>query len=116
MPGGLRPDPCPEGFTLENLPVVESRRQLSPPPGPGTELKKLLSSMGITESTGCQCRAVAALMNSLGPEGCLDQISNLVRHLTVQAEKHQWLRFAPFKSTGAELLVRQAIARARAIS
>ena len=105
------PDLCPEGFTPENLPVLPN-----PPPKkgkPGTELKRILSGFGITETKTCQCAAIATMMDAWGPDECEKHLDGLVAVLSEQATQRAWLKFAPFKALGAKLLLEQAIAAAR---
>lgn len=66
--------------------------QADPPPaeGPGTELKKLLASIGITASKDCSCKAMAAKMNRWGCDGCRENRAVIVRHLEKAAAKRGW--------------------------
>lgn len=51
-----RPETAVEGFNV--------------PHGPGTELKRILASLGITPSPTCSCNSKAAQMDIWGIEGC----------------------------------------------
>ena len=77
--------------------------------GPGTELKKLLSSVGITATPNCSCNARAADMDRNGVEWCESNIDTIVGWLREEAEK----RGLPFVDLAGRLLVRRAIKNAR---
>lgn len=52
------------------------------PQGPGTELKKILESLGVTPTANCACNQRAEEMNNLGVEGCRakrDEIAGWLR-------------------------------------
>jgi hypothetical protein len=86
-----------------------ARRQPDPAAGPGTELHKLLSWLGIHEIVGCGCRSRAKQMDRWGADKCLAHIDRIVDYMHEEAKK----RKLPFNSLAAGLLVRWAIARAR---
>ena len=71
--------------------------------GPGTELKKLLRVLGF--ATCGRCAERAAEMDAKGCDWCAENLSTILG----------WLREVklPFFETGARLLIRRAIARAR---
>jgi hypothetical protein len=77
--------------------------------GPGAELKKLLSMIGITAAPGCSCNAHAARMNLWGADECERRIDEIVGWLKEEAVK----RKLPFIETAARLLVKRAISNAR---
>ena len=77
--------------------------------GPGTELTRLLASVGIAPADGCRCYARAAEMDRLGVEWCADNLGTICGWLQEEAEK----RGLPFLELAARLLVRRAIANAR---
>jgi len=77
--------------------------------GPGTELKKLLVSVGITATPNCSCNARAADMDRNGVEWCESNIDTIVGWLREEAEK----RGLPFLDAVGRLLVRRAIKNAR---
>lgn len=80
-----------------------------PPSGPGTELKGLLKTIGITANPGCSCNAKAAQMDIWGPDECERRLEEIVDWLAQEAKK----RNLPFFRMGAQQLVRLAIRRAR---
>jgi hypothetical protein len=82
----------------------------APPPaepeqGPGTELKALLSKVGITSTPTCSCNARAAEMNRQGVQWCKDNEELILGWLKEEAEK----RNLPFVKLGAKMLLRRAI-------
>lgn len=96
------------GKGLIQIRVVE---QVPPPPnaGPGTELKKLLSRIGITPKAGCKCLARAVEMDIRGGEWCEANVNTITGWLREEATK----RGLPFVDAAGRLLVRRAIANAR---
>ena len=75
-------DPCPS-------------QALSTPPtqnqeGPGTELKKILESLGITGSVGCDCNAKMNQMNAWGVKGCIEHRGEIIEWLRQQRDKRGW--------------------------
>lgn len=54
--------------------------------GPGYELKKLLAEMD-GNLKGCNCAAIAAKMNQLGPAGCREKIEELLPEIVKSAKK-----------------------------
>lgn len=80
-----------------------------PTSGPGTELKKLLATIGITSTPNCSCNARAAEMDRLGCDWCEANIDTIVGWLREEAEK----RGLPFLDAAGRLLVRRAIHNAR---
>jgi hypothetical protein len=79
--------------------------------GPGTELKNLLSRIGITATPNCSCNAKARIMDAKGIEWCDSNIDTIVGWLRAEAEK----RKLPFVDLAGRLLVKRAIANARRI-
>ena len=77
--------------------------------GPGTELKKLLSTVGITATPNCSCNARAADMDARGCDWCEENIDTVVGWLREEATK----RGLPFLDAAGRLLVRRAISNAR---
>jgi hypothetical protein len=96
------------GSGLLQLRVVE---HAPPPPnkGPGTELKKLLSRIGITPKAGCKCLARAIEMDVRGCDWCEASIDTIVGWLREEAEN----RRLPFIDAAGRMLVRLAIRNAR---
>jgi len=77
--------------------------------GPGTELKKLLSKIGITATPTCSCNARAAEMDRQGIEWCKANVDNIVGWLREEATK----RGLPFVDMAGRMLVKRAIKNAR---
>lgn len=61
------------------------------PGGPGTELKALLSEMGLAELPGCQCAARAARMDGWGVDGCRQRRDEIVGWLREGYAAAGWL-------------------------
>ena len=115
-PAGCCPDAthvcCPDGFNcapcLEDCPRSEGAPPLF---GPGTELKRLLSWLGITPTKKCKCNARAAEMDrqeAADPGWCERNIDTIVGWLREEAEA----RGLPFVDAVGRVVVRRAIARA----
>lgn len=77
--------------------------------GPGTELKKLLSKIGITSTPTCSCNARAKKMDEWGPDECEKRIDEIVGWLKEEADK----RGLPFIEMAGRILVRRAISNSR---
>ena len=80
-----------------------------PEEGPGAELKKLLSLIGLSASPDCSCNQRAAQMNLWGPDACEQRIDEIVGWLREEAKN----RGLPFIDAAGRMLVRRAIANAR---
>ena len=76
----------------------------------GTELKKLLSKIGIAEKPNCSCNKHAKAMDAAGPDWCEQNITTIVGWLRDEAGR----RKLPFVDTAGKALVKLAISRARA--
>jgi hypothetical protein len=82
------------------------------PFGPGSELKKLLSKIGIEANTGCKCSDRARhidYMESIEPGWTERNIENIIDWMQEEAKK----RKLPFVRAGAKVLVKLAIRRAK---
>jgi hypothetical protein len=53
--------------------------------GPGTELKRLLSKVGISSKSGCNCDQRALVMDDEGPEWCEKNIETIISWLKEEA-------------------------------
>lgn len=80
-----------------------------PGDGPGTQLKKLLSKIGIKASPNCSCNKRAALMDTNGIEWCENNIDTIVGWLKEEANK----RKLPFIDIAGRILVKKAISNAK---
>lgn len=58
--------------------------------GPGTELKALLASIGLTDQAGCGCEDRAARMDVWGPAGCEARRDEILTWLRGQAAQLGW--------------------------
>jgi len=68
-----------------------------PKTGPGTELKKLLATLGVNEAidptTGkpsCRCQTLAAQMDAWGVAGCQEHADEIIAHLGREADTRGW--------------------------
>lgn len=83
-----------------------------PPPtrgGPGTELKRLLSMVGIKAAPNCSCNARARIMDDQGVDWCEAHLEEIVGWLREEAGR----RGLPFVDVAGRMLVRRAISKAR---
>jgi hypothetical protein len=89
-------------------------RQPKPRParGPGTELKKLLASWGITDSPQCPCNARAAEMDRQGAAWCRANREAIIGWMEEGAAAWGWLAALAAKALPIGRLVDMAIARA----
>jgi len=88
------------------------RRKPSPSSGPGTELKKLLKSVGIEAKPDCSCNKRAQLMDqneAREPGWCEAHIEEISGWLQEEAKK----RGLPYIASAGKLLIRIAIKRAK---
>ena len=76
---------------------------------PGTELKKLLSRIGITAKPNCSCNRRAKTMDDKGVEWCEKNIEVIVGWLREEATR----RRLPFVDIAGRTIVKMAITRAR---
>lgn len=85
------------------------------PPGSGYHLKRILARLRLTGKLGCGCNRHAAEMDKEGPDWCEANIDTIVGWMRKAAKKRTRIKkiAMPFTSTGAALLVRVAIRRAR---
>jgi hypothetical protein len=79
------------------------------PSGPGTELKKLLATIGIHATPTCKCNKMAAKMDAWGWEESLNHIEEIVDVMEQTAKK----RKLPFVRTAGRTLVRIACWKAK---
>lgn len=77
--------------------------------GPGTQLKRLLSKVGIKATPNCSCNARARKMDEMGIEWCEQNIDEIVGWLKEEAGK----RKLPFLSFPTKVLVQRAIKLAK---
>jgi hypothetical protein len=77
--------------------------------GPGTEMKALLSRIGIVASPNCSCNKRARIMDEKGSDWCEEHIDEIDGWLAEEARK----RKLPYLSLAGKALIRLAIRRAR---
>ena len=101
------PAPTYTDPTLQNI-----HNPFEPKPddtGPGSQLKKFLSRIGITATPTCSCNAKARHMDAMGVDWCEQNIDLLVSWLREEAQK----RGLPFIDLAGRLLVQRAISASR---
>lgn len=98
--------PCGDARGPGSAPVAE----YATTERPGTELKRILTTMHIRERVGCSCGALAAQMDRWGCEECSARVAEIVQTLRIEAKNRGW----PFSNTVAAALVRLAISNERA--
>lgn len=69
-------------------PKVIAERKVS---GPGTQLKQLLSELGITNFAGCGCEDKVSQMNRWGVEGCRENFATIRGWIVEAQEKANWM-------------------------
>jgi hypothetical protein len=79
------------------------------PSGPGTELKKMLATIGIHATPTCKCNKMAKQMDAWGWEESLKHIDEIVTVMEETAKK----RKLPFVRTAGKTLVRIACWKAK---
>jgi hypothetical protein len=77
--------------------------------GPGTEMKALLSRIGITSSPTCSCNAKAKAMDERGIAWCEENVETICDWLQEEATK----RKLPFVRLAGKALIHLAIRRAK---
>jgi hypothetical protein len=67
--------------------------------GVGTQLKKILSTIGIKSTINCSCTTRAIKMNSLGQQWCKDNRDIIIGWLKEEANKRKlpFVKFAGYK-------------------
>lgn len=86
----------------------------APPPrvpqaGPGTELKKLLSRIGITAKPNCKCNARAREMDARGCDWVIENIETVSQWLQEEAQR----RGLFYSHIAGQALIHLAVRRAR---
>lgn len=96
-------------FTLECREECEEVEPMSLAAGPGTELKKLLKTIGIEAKPGCKCNKRAQTMDEKGCDWCAENLDLISAWLQEEAEK----RGLPYIPTAGKWIINLAIKRAR---
>lgn len=99
----------PINATAEDLAGVKASVTATTPQGPGTELKVLLSKIGITSSSTCSCNAKAKTMDEKGIAWCEENVETICDWLQEEATK----RKLPFVRLAGKALIHLAIRRAK---
>ena len=85
----------------------------APEGGPGTELRRLLHTLGIQpKGRDCQCNAHALEMDRNGVEWCQANVESIIDWLEVEAKKRPLVGML-FSRLAARQMVALAISRAR---
>lgn len=79
------------------------------PNGPGTQLSKMIKSLGIHMSDSCSCRRHALTMNEKGNDWCEQNIDTVVGWLREEAKR----RGLPFVDMVGKVMVNRAIKKSR---
>lgn len=87
-------DPQQHGLTVLSKDIVDlpSVPIVAWPPGfgPGTELKELLKSVGITNTPSCDCNAKAMQMDAWGVNGCRKNYNQIIEWMREGETKWGW--------------------------
>ena len=78
--------------------------------GPGTALANMIPDWAVQFKEGCGCRDMQKKMDKWGPDGCLNRLDLIVKHLLIPAFK---MVPAPMRKVIATGLVRHAISQSR---
>jgi hypothetical protein len=77
--------------TLAASPVKPATTIQVPAHGPGTELKAILSSLGINPSPSCDCNGKAAQMNVWGVDGCRQNRDTIIQWMRDGMQHWGWV-------------------------
>ena len=102
-------DPCTGVAALSLMVKKKVPDGTLPAAGPGTELKKLLSKIGITSSPTCSCNKRAKTMDEKGIAWCEENVETICDWLQEEATK----RKLPFVRLAGKALIHLAIRRAK---
>jgi hypothetical protein len=108
----------PPRFAADERAEVPTVSPSPPPPGPGTHLSRLIARfqrvlpwLDMQPHEGCGCDDTARWMDQLGPDGCEDNLDQIVDRLEEEATNRE-IKF-PFRRTAAKQMTQWAIRRAR---
>jgi hypothetical protein len=85
------------GHLLRHSPVQQSSERLQAieqGSGPGSELWRLLSELGIRHKPTCSCLGLAERMNAWGADGCRLARAEIVVGMRLNAKEYGWLDVA----------------------
>jgi len=77
---------------------------------PGSALKRIMASVGISEPSSCYCQQYAKKMDIWGRDGCIERRNDIVEYL--KSQSNEWFDIDRMKSGGyksVESLVDEAI-------
>ena len=77
-----------ESVNAKRLAAIESGT------GPGSELWRLLESLGIQHTATCKCLSLAERMNDWGPVGCRAARADIVDQMRINAQQYGWAAVA----------------------
>lgn len=83
----LTPDLSPRRTVIPTQPVILPKAR------PGTELKALLASVGLTPG-GCECESRVSQMDAWGPAECLRRRAEIVAWLAEEQKRRGWVATA----------------------
>lgn len=101
-------DRRPPGDMVDIIPPTSPKRTRATS-GPGTELRKVLASIGFGGAAGCQCEEHAAQMDRLGVDWCEANIPTIIGWLAEEARRSA----LPFPTLIVARMVRKAIDEAK---
>ena len=84
--------------------------------GPGTALANMIPDWAVQFKEGCGCRDMQKKMDKWGPDGCLNRLDLIVKHLMNQSDMlipAFKMVPAPMRKVIATGLVRHAISQSR---
>jgi hypothetical protein len=97
----------------ESLPAPEPLESTEPTGGPGTELRKMLASIGIhPKGEKCKCNEHAHEMDRRGADWCEANLEQILDWLEEESKKRGLVGML-FVRSAAKAVVKRAIARSR---
>lgn len=82
--GHLIAVPQGAGEEYQRLAEIESGH------GVGSQIWRLLASLGVKHTASCSCLTLAEQMNALGPDGCRREREHLVSRMRTNAQQYGW--------------------------
>jgi len=79
--------------------------------GPGTEMTQIINRMGLGSDCG-RCKALAAEMDQLGPDGVL-QNRHQIASRTIDNASRLGHNMGPMKRLGVRMMIRTSVRRSR---
>lgn len=100
--------PAEEAAAAGVRPARRLRSRSAPVAGPGTELRKLLKALGVSDNGCAGCGGTASQMNVWGVDGCRARRDEIAGRLREQAGKRGWrvLLTAAFAAVASGLALR----------